>query len=84
MCPDFRIPFQIRDNQITGNYARSVSNEIVASPKGTPMQGNVGPDGSFTLRWQAYNVSGKITGSTLVATWRGQCGTRSATGTRVQ
>ena len=85
-CSDFRIPFRISDNQITGTYARSTSNptEVVASPTGSPMTGSVQPDGAFNMNWEAYNLSGKITGSTMVATWRGQCGERSATGTRVQ
>jgi hypothetical protein len=85
-CSDFRIPFQITDNQIVGKYSRSTSNptEIVASPTGSPMTGSVQPDGSFTMKWESYDVSGKITGNTLVATWRGQCGSRSASGTRVQ
>lgn len=85
-CSDFRIPFQIADNQIVGKYARSTSNptEIVATPSGSPMTGSVQPDGTFNLKWEAYNVSGKITGNTLTAMWRGQCGERSATGTRVQ
>lgn len=85
-CSDFRIPFQISNNQIAGKYARSNSNptEIVASPSGSPMTGSVQPDGTFTMKWEAYDVSGKITGNTLTATWRGQCGQRSATGTRVQ
>jgi hypothetical protein len=86
VCSDFRLPFQIRDNQISGNYARSPSSpsEIVASPRGTPMKGNVMPDGTFNMQWERYNVTGKITGNALVATWTGQCGPRSATGTRVQ
>jgi hypothetical protein len=85
-CSDFRIPFQISDNRIAGKYARSNSNptEIVASPTGSPLTGSVQPDGTFTMKWEAYDVSGKITGNTLTATWRGQCGQRSATGTRVQ
>jgi hypothetical protein len=85
-CSDFRIPFQITDNQIAGKYSRSTSNptEIVASPTGTPLSGSVQPDGTFTMKWEAYNVSGKIAGNTLTATWRGQCGERTATGTRVQ
>jgi hypothetical protein len=85
-CSDFRIPFRINDNQIAGTYSRSTSNptEVVASPTGTPMTGSVQPDGTFTMRWEAYNLSGKIAGNTMTATWRGQCGERSATGTRVQ
>jgi hypothetical protein len=85
-CSDFRIPFQISNNQISGRFARSNSNptEIVASPTGSPMTGSVQPDGTFSLRWEAYNANGKITGNTMTATWRGQCGQRSATGTRVQ
>jgi hypothetical protein len=85
-CSDFRIPFQISDNKIAGTFTRSTSNptEIVASPTGTPMTGTVQPDGTFEMKWEAYNVSGKITGSTMAAMWRGQCGERSATGTRVQ
>jgi hypothetical protein len=85
-CSDFRIPFRISNNQIVGKYSRSSTDptEIVASPTGSPMSGSVRPDGTFTMKWEAYNVSGKITGNTLTATWRGQCGQRSATGTRVQ
>lgn len=86
VCSDFRLPFRIANNQISGTYARSPSTptEIVASPRGTPMKGTVMPDGSFTMQWERYNVSGKITGNTLTATWTGVCGLRSATGTRVQ
>lgn len=86
VCSDFRLPFQITNNQISGTYSRSPSTptEIVASPSGTPMKGNVMPDGSFTMQWERYNVIGKITGNTLTATWTGQCGPRTATGTRVQ
>ena len=85
-CSDFRIPFQIVNNQIAGKYSRSTSNptEIVASPTGSPLTGSVQPDGTFSMKWEAYNVAGKITGNTLTATWRGQCGQRTATGTRVQ
>ena len=85
-CSDFRIPFQISNNQIAGKLARSTTDptEVVPSPTGSPMTGSVKPDGTFTLKWEAYNVTGKITGNTLTATWRGQCGQRSATGTRVQ
>jgi hypothetical protein len=85
-CSDFRIPFQISDNQIAGKYARSTSNptEIVASPTGSPLTGSVQPDGTFTMKWEAYSLSGKISGNSLTATWRGQCGQRSATGARAQ
>src|SRR5215469_6528528 len=71
-CSDFRIPFQISNNQITGKYSRSTSDptEIVASPTGSPLTGSVQPDGTFSMKWEAYNVSGKITGNTLTATWR--------------
>jgi len=85
-CSAFRIPFQIRDNQIIGNYSRSTSTptEIVASPSGSPMKGSVLSDGAFTLQWEDYVITGKIAGDTVVANWTGQCGARSATGTRVQ
>jgi len=84
-CSDFRLPFQVRDNQIVGNAARSsdLPTEIVASPTGTPIKGSVQPDGTFNVQWETFNISGKITGDTLVANWTGQCGPRSATGTRV-
>ena len=48
------------------------------------MKGSVEPDGTFNMQWEAYKVTGKIEGNTLVANWTGQCGQRSATGTRVQ
>jgi hypothetical protein len=84
-CSDFRLPFQIRNNQIVGNATRSndLSTEIVASPNGAPITGTVQPDGTFNVQWERFNITGKITGNTLVANWTGQCGPRSATGTRV-
>ena len=84
-CSDFRLAFQVRDNQVVGNAARSndLPTEIVASPKGTPMKGNVKPDGTFNVQWEGYNITGVITGNTLAANWNGQCGHRTATGTRV-
>ena len=33
---------------------------------------------------QFLALIGKITGNTLTATWTGQCGPRTATGTRIQ
>jgi hypothetical protein len=85
-CSDFRLPMQISDNKISGTYSRSPStpSEIVPSPTGTPMTGTVQPDGSFAVQWQSFNITGKITGNALVANWTGQCGPRSAQGTRVQ
>lgn len=84
-CSDFRLAFQVRDNQIVGNAARSpdLPTEIVASPTGSPVKGSVQPDGTFNAQWESFNITGKITGNTLVANWTGQCGPRSATGTRV-
>jgi hypothetical protein len=35
------------------------------------------------VQWESFNITGKITGNALVANWSGQCGPRSATGTRV-
>lgn len=66
-CSDFRLPFQVRDNQIVGNAARSADlpTEIVASPRGTPIKGSVQPDGTFNVQWETFNISGKITGDTL-------------------
>jgi hypothetical protein len=85
-CSDFRLPMKISDNQISGNYSRSPStpSEIVPSPTGSPMKGAVQPDGSFSVQWESFNITGKITGNALVANWTGQCGPRSAQGTRVQ
>ncbi len=85
-CSDFRLPMQISDNMISGTYARSPSTptEIVPSPTGSPMTGTVQPDGSFTMQWQSFNVTGKISGNALVANWSGQCGPRLAQGSRVQ
>jgi hypothetical protein len=85
VCSDFRLTFQVRDNQVVGNAARSndLPTEIVSSPTGSPMKGSVQPDGTFNVQWESFNITGKITGNALVANWRGQCGPRSATGTRV-
>ena len=84
-CSNFRLPFQIRDNQVVGNASRSADNptNIVASPSGSPVTGSVQPDGSFNAQWQDFAINGKITGNTLTANWNGQCGERTATGTRV-
>jgi hypothetical protein len=84
-CSAFRLPVQIKDNQVIGTYRRSssVPTEIVPSQTGSPAKGIVLSDGTFNVQWDSYNLTGKITGNTLVAYWTGQCGPRSATGSKV-
>lgn len=86
VCSAFRLPFEIKNNQVVGTLTRSTARptEIIASRRGTPVKGSVLEDGTFAVQWQNFNIAGKITGDTLVAYWNGQCGPRSATGSRVR
>jgi len=87
-CPALRLPIQVSNNQISGNLARSTANrtEVVASQGrgSSPIRGSVLADGTFAADWQNFHIAGKITGDTMTAYWNGQCGPRSAQGTRVQ
>lgn len=87
-CQSLHIPFQIRNNEISSNVAPSASDPTRTtsdlSQTLSVVNGNVQPDGFFALRWGRDEIDGKITGNTLVAQWRSQCGTRSVQGRRVQ
>ena len=87
-CPALRMPIQIVNSKISGNLARSTSNrtEVVASQGrgSSPIRGSILTDGTFAADWQNFHIAGKITRDTMTAYWNGQCGPRSAQGTRVQ
>ena len=88
-CESVRIPFMVKDNQISGTLQASAygTGRVTegSGSSGTPISGAVAPDGSFTSTWQSYTAKGKLTadGKAQMA-WDGICGPRTATGGRVK
>jgi hypothetical protein len=88
-CEAVRIPFMVKDNQITGSLQSSAygTGRVTegSGSSGTPISGAVAPDGSFTSIWQSYTAKGKLSadGKAQMA-WTGICGPRTATGGRVK
>ena len=91
-CPAFRVPAQIADNQISGSAGRAASGSGSGAIRGTggegssgsPITGQVGPDGSLHAMWQNYAVTGKLgDGHGQVSIAQTQCGPRNGTAVRV-
>ncbi len=88
-CNPVRFQFQIADNKVGGNLRRTIypqSGTNVESTPGrgaTPIQGSVAPDGSVKAGWQSYHATGRLTGDKGELTWKGRCGPRVATLTRI-
>lgn len=86
-CEALRLPLKIVNNQVTGSLERSrygnARVEPGKGPRAQPVTGSVTPDGTLTAQWEGYRATGKMTGNTAQLQWRGQCGQRVATGTRM-
>jgi hypothetical protein len=84
-CPALRLPFQVKDNKVTGRLAWTTTGHAIEASNGqgsSPVSGTVQPDGTFTLRWESFHAAGKMTGNALEIHWKGECGPRVAKGTR--
>lgn len=92
-CPAIRLPFEIKDNQISGHWeyvqtgpgiptVEAVSDNGKSNRDAAAFTGNVNPDGTFTAKWMSFQTTGKLTGDKLEMSWRGECGPRMATGGR--
>lgn len=85
-CEAIQLQFQVVNNQLVGQLARSPygGNRVSSSGQGaTPISGTVQPDGSFAAKWQSYSATGKLShDGKAEMRWSGQCGTRVATGER--
>jgi hypothetical protein len=85
-CGPIDLKFQIRDSQVIGGLKRSPYDATVVSGGGftsAPMNGNVQPNGAVQIAWEQYLASGRITDNQIQLQWKGECGPRLATGTRV-
>jgi len=87
-CEPVRFQFTVRDNQIHGDLARSVSGRggVVPGqgPGSTPITGTIKPDGTVDAQWQNISATGKLTGNKAEIRWMsGACGQRVATGGRL-
>jgi len=84
-CPALRLPFTVKDGQVIGDLHRTPGNSIVAgkSSNSSPVTGSVSPDGSVSVSWQNFHVTGKLSGSSGEVGWAGECGPRTATATKV-
>ena len=85
-CEPVRLPFKVVDNQISGSLQRAPYGtgrvEAGSGSSSAPITGTVQPDGSFTAQWESYKGTGKLSGNTAQLSWKGECGTRMATGGR--
>jgi len=85
-CEPVRLPMQVTDNKITGSLQRAPYGtgrvESGSGSSASPISGTVQPDGTFTAQWESYRATGKLTGNKAEMTWKGECGTRTATGGR--
>ena len=85
-CEGIRVQFQVKDSQVQGSLARSPygGNRVTQTGRGaTPITGTVQPDGTINAQWQGNKATGKLTGDKAELRWKGQCGPRVATGSRV-
>jgi hypothetical protein len=85
-CPALRLRFEIKDGQVEGRFGRSPDLREVGTAEGregSAFVGSVGPDGTLTTRWEGIDGSGKLAGNTGQLKWKGACGPRAGTLTRV-
>jgi hypothetical protein len=85
-CDAVRIPFQVKDNKISGSLQRAPYGTGRVEPgtgrSATPITGTVAPDGTVNAQWENYKATGKLAGDKAQLKWRGECGDRVATGGR--
>ena len=86
-CDPVRIPFKITNNQVSGSLERETygTGRVQAGQgrRASPITGTVQPDGTVHARWQNYRVTGKLSGDQAEVRWKGECGERVATGSRI-
>jgi len=84
-CPAIRLPFMVKDGQVLGDVHRTATGSIEAgkSSNSSPVTGSVSGDGSVSVTWQNFKVSGKLSGNSGQVGWSGECGPRTATATKV-
>lgn len=84
-CPAIRIPFSVQDGKVVGELHRTASGDIEAgqASNASPITGAVGSDGSASVTWQNFHVTGRLNGSSGTASWAGECGPRTGTITKV-
>ena len=85
-CEGVQLQFQVVNNQLVGQLARSPYNpgRVTSGGRGaTPISGTVQADGSFNARWESFSATGHLTkDGKAEMSWRGQCGPRVAQGGR--
>jgi len=84
-CPAIRIPFTVADGKVVGDLHRTADGAVVSgkASNSSPLSGAVGADGSASVSWQNFHVTGKLNGSAGSASWAGECGPRTGTITKV-
>ncbi|HXQ51637.1 MAG TPA: hypothetical protein VN802_11130 [Stellaceae bacterium] len=84
-CPALRMPFAVKDGQVMGDLHRTATGtiEIGKTSNSAPVTGTVGGDGTVSVTWENFHVSGKLSGAGGNVNWAGECGPRTATATKV-
>jgi hypothetical protein len=84
-CPALRMPFAVKDGQVIGDLHRTATGTIETgkSSNSAPVTGSVSGDGSVSVTWENFHVSGKLAGNSGTVNWAGECGPRTATATKV-
>ena len=84
-CPALRLPFMVKDGKVMGDLHRTASGSIDVgkTSNSAPVTGSVSDDGSVTVTWENFHVSGKLGGNTGTVNWAGECGPRTASATKV-
>ena len=85
-CPAIRIPFTVSNGQVVGDLHRTADGSIEAgkTSNSSPLSGSVADDGSASVSWENFHVTGKLSGASGTASWAGECGPRTGTITKVQ
>ena len=85
-CPAIRIPFTVSNGQVVGDLHRTADGSIEAgkTSNSSPLSGSVADDGSASVSWENFHVTGKLSGTSGTASWAGECGPRTGTITKVQ
>jgi len=89
VCPALRLKVQIADNQVTGQFRRSMpedSNivETGGTNSASQVTGNVQPDGALTAQWQNFHAEGQMAGNRAKLTMQSECGPLIARGRRLE
>jgi hypothetical protein len=84
-CGSARIQVEVRNNVVSGSLKRNSSGSVETGSTGksaAPVSGNVGPDGTFTAKWQGYTASGKLIGNSGKLMVQRLCGRVTAIASR--